>query len=69
MYVSSTFQGNSGSITNKYTEWEDVTDNFSIPQEPVKGYGSMARAGSMKLDEFAVRIFILLSFMKGLLMG
>lgn len=53
VYVSSTFQGNSGSITNKYTEWEDVTDNFSIPQEPVKGYGSMARAGSMKLDEFA----------------
>ncbi|MFR7465251.1 MAG: DUF5017 domain-containing protein [Phocaeicola vulgatus] len=51
--MSSTFQGNSGSITNKYTEWEDVTDNFSIPQEPVKGYGSMARAGSMKLDEFA----------------
>ena len=39
VYVSSTFQGNSGSITNKYTEWEDVTDNFSIPQEPVKGYG------------------------------
>lgn len=53
VYVFSTFQGNSGSITNKYTEWEDVTDNFSIPQEPVKGYGSMARAGSMKLDEFA----------------
>lgn len=51
--VSSTFQGNSGSITNKYTKWEDVTDQFNIPKEPEKGYGTMGAAGSMKLDEFA----------------
>ena len=51
--VSSNFQGNSGSITHKNTTWTDVTSNFVIPQEPAKGYGKMATAGSLKLDEFA----------------
>ncbi|MEG1615617.1 MAG: choice-of-anchor J domain-containing protein [Bacteroidales bacterium] len=51
--VSTTFQGNSGSITNKYTKWISLTEQFNIPQEPSNGYGVMGNAGSVSLDEFA----------------
>ena len=30
--------------------WDDVTSNFTIPQEPTDGYGEFVWAGSMTLD-------------------
>lgn len=30
--------------------WDDVTSNFTIPQEPTDGYGEFAWAGSMDID-------------------
>ena len=46
--VSTDFAGNPATAT-----WTDVTSQFNLPQEPASGYGTMASAGIMPLDDYA----------------
>lgn len=48
--ISDDFQGNQGSITNKYTHWTDVTANFEIAGNESQ---SLVSVGEMPLDEYA----------------
>lgn len=46
--ISTDFAGDVNTAT-----WTDVTAQFNIPQEPTSGYGTMASAGVMSLDDYA----------------
>ena len=46
--ISTDFAGDVNTAT-----WTDVTAQFNIPQEPNSGYGTMASAGVMSLDDYA----------------
>ena len=46
--ISTDFNGNVNTAT-----WTDVTSHFNLPQEPASGYGTMASAGVMSLDDYA----------------
>ena len=46
--VSTNFNGDVNAAT-----WTDVTSHFNLPQEPTGGYGTMASAGIMSLDDYA----------------
>ena len=48
MLISTDFAGDVNTAT-----WTDVTAQFNIPQEPTSGYGTMASAGVMSLDDYA----------------
>ena len=45
--ISTDFNGDVKTAT-----WTDVTDRFNIPQEPTGGYGTMASAGVMSVDDY-----------------
>ena len=33
-------------------KWTDITSSFDIPQEPSKGYGTLALAGTFNLTDY-----------------
>jgi hypothetical protein len=51
-------------ISGDYTDdvysatWDDVTANFTVPQEPTDGYGDFASAGSMDVSTYTGTIHI-----------
>lgn len=46
--ISTDFDGSNVDAAN----WTDVSDQFNIPSEPSSGYGTMASAGSISLDDY-----------------
>lgn len=46
--ISDDFDGKDVTKAN----WKDVSDKFTIPSEPAKGYGKMGTAGTMSLAEY-----------------
>lgn len=47
--ISTDFDGSNVSTAT----WTDVSDQFNIPSTPTSGYGTMASAGVMSLDDYA----------------
>ncbi len=47
--ISTDFNGSNVSAAT----WTDVSDQFNIPSTPSSGYGTMASAGTMSLDDYA----------------
>ncbi|TWV12869.1 DUF5017 domain-containing protein [Bacteroidaceae bacterium HV4-6-C5C] len=40
-------------LTQDKAKWVDITSKFKIPEEPAKGYGTMAKAGTYDLSVYA----------------
>jgi hypothetical protein len=51
--ISENYVGAASASNLKKATWVDVTSSFTIPQEPVKGYGKFATAGSLDLSAYA----------------
>jgi len=48
--ISENFDGNENNIAS--ATWTDITSNFTIPEEPVSGYGSFVDAGNYDLSAY-----------------
>ena len=48
VYISTDFDGTDISGAN----WDDITNNFTIPQSPTGGYGTLDTAGTMPLTNY-----------------
>lgn len=53
VHISTDFAGDPTTAT-----WDDVTSNFTIPQEPTGGYGQFASAGTMDISSYDGMIYI-----------
>jgi hypothetical protein len=48
--ISTDFDGTEGGIST--ATWTDITSNFTIPETPTSGYGTIATAGTMDISSY-----------------